>query len=182
MGCVYLVTSRIDGKKYIGKTLISMIRRKAAHEAEAARGSQRYFHKALRKYSSDNFVWSVLFESSDEQLLFDTEKHFIALHNTKAPFGYNLTDGGDGVSGYTHNYEDYKKYSKARVGKPGNATGFKHSKETCLKNRRVGLANGMTKLTDEDKREIRWRLELGEAHKSIAKRFGVSKSTIDHLW
>lgn len=35
-------------------------------------------------------------------LLSELEKHYIRLHGTRAPLGYNLTDGGEGVSGHKH--------------------------------------------------------------------------------
>jgi hypothetical protein len=34
-----------------------------------------------------------------EMMLYDLEKYYIKKYNTKAPNGYNLTDGGDGIFG-----------------------------------------------------------------------------------
>jgi len=115
MGCIYLFTNRMNGKQYVGKTKWDLMKRD--HAAEVRGGSQRLFIRALRKYGMGLFDSSVLFESEDEQLLFKAEREAIQYLETKHPNGYNLTDGGEGSSGYIFTEEDRQKVSKGLKGK-----------------------------------------------------------------
>lgn len=97
MGCVYVASNINNGRMYIGKTTRNLEKRKREHIKSSEMGSELYFHKALRKYSLDNFEWSVLFESGDDAKLCSVEKKYIEFYGTASPNGYNLTFGGDGV-------------------------------------------------------------------------------------
>jgi group I intron endonuclease len=99
MGCVYQAINKINGKSYIGKTIGSMGKRSLEHFRCTKKKRSFYFHAALKKYGFDNFIWKELFSSDDDNLLCKKEKEFIKNLNTKPPFGYNLTDGGEGIIG-----------------------------------------------------------------------------------
>ena len=46
------------------------------------------------------------------------EKYLIAYFNTTNPeFGYNVTKGGEGVSGFKHSEESKAKMAAAKIGK-----------------------------------------------------------------
>jgi hypothetical protein len=109
MGCVYLATNTVNGKAYVGKTTGTMRDRRRGHEYSAEHGSTLPFHRALRKYSADAFKWEMLFRGTDENALFAAEKKFIVMLGTKCPGGYNLTDGGEGLSGHHHSTETKAK-------------------------------------------------------------------------
>lgn len=49
-------------------------------------------YSAMRKYGEENFLFEIIgwFEDYNEK-----EKYYIKFYNTKAPNGYNLTDGGE---------------------------------------------------------------------------------------
>jgi group I intron endonuclease len=117
VGCTYLARNRVNGKGYVGKTTKSLKARRLAHENSAKNIATcricPYFHAALLKYGIQNFEWSVLFESDWEEELNVAEVHFIAALGTKAPFGYNLTDGGEGRSGFHHS-EEFNAQTSAR--------------------------------------------------------------------
>ena len=100
MGEVYCATNRENGKQYIGKTTKSMFVRKTYHEVSALRGGKWYFQRALRKYGVGSFDWEVIFESDLESVLNAVERYFIKHLKTKSPYGYNMTDGGDGGGWY----------------------------------------------------------------------------------
>ncbi len=119
MGCVYLVRNLINDKKYIGKTIYKLEERKRGHKYETNRKSNKPFHNALRKYVFDVFEWEILFESDSEEILLRVEKIEILEYKTKTPNGYNLTDGGDGVSGATWKLseETKRKIGDANRGK-----------------------------------------------------------------
>ena len=98
---IYKATNLINGKMYVGKTIKKLRERKSAHKHEASNcNDNRYFHKAIRKYGFENFKWEVIDYALSEEISFNMEKYYIKKLKTKAPIGYNLTDGGEGVSGY----------------------------------------------------------------------------------
>jgi group I intron endonuclease len=95
MGCVYCATNKINGKQYIGKTIQTFKQRKRGHIHDMKKGSQVIFHRALRKYGTNNFKWTILFKDDEDKLLLKAEKHFIKKYNTLSPYGYNMTTGGE---------------------------------------------------------------------------------------
>lgn len=104
MGCVYSATNIRNGKRYIGKTVKTLARRKAQHLSCARKHTDDYLvHKALIKYGYECFHWEVFVESSSPVILADLERKAIAYFGTQAPegWGYNLTTGGEGVTGRT---------------------------------------------------------------------------------
>lgn len=110
---IYKVTNLVNNKIYIGKTILGLNRRMRAHYHEAEKRSYKMvFHDALRKYGKDNFVWEILDTVMLSDLLLDLEKFYIAKYNSKIPNGYNMTDGGDGMSGYKPSEETRKKWWK----------------------------------------------------------------------
>jgi group I intron endonuclease len=113
-GCVYLARNKINGKLYVGKTICKLSKRQRAHRCDGLHGKVTGLGRAIAKYGFDNFEWSVLAESNDPAELVRLEVEFIANLQTKAPNGYNLTDGGEGVVGYTPSAETRKKMSVAR--------------------------------------------------------------------
>jgi group I intron endonuclease len=89
---VYLVTNKVNGKQYVGYTNTIPERRWSAHKTSARRGSQLWFHQALRKYGEDAFEWrvvSVHYEDADAKR---AERAMIS----GLPRTYNMTPGGDG--------------------------------------------------------------------------------------
>jgi group I intron endonuclease len=118
MGCIYSATCTVTGKKYIGKTRRCMEFRKQDHERRARRGSTFPFHMAIAKYGPSSFVWNVIRDDVPDGELDNIEIESIKREGTKAPFGYNLTDGGDGVKGHTVPCpkEKREKIRKALIG------------------------------------------------------------------
>lgn len=97
MGIIYLAKNKINNKVYVGQTIRDLELRKKVHVRSALQGSDYLFHRALRKYGSDNFEWSVLEESLNENLN-DLEKKYIKYYQSYAAeskTGYNMTIGGD---------------------------------------------------------------------------------------
>lgn len=150
MGCVYLAVNLVNGKRYVGKTVGRMYVRRRSHIRESVsvgRRQCRAFHSALRKYGVGSFKWSVLYVSDDERKLHRAEKRYIRRLMAKAPNGYNLTDGGEGVSGMAVSEKTRALLSLAGKGrvmpvevrlklsrlKKGKKTGQKHSLATRLK-------------------------------------------------
>ena len=98
MGYLY----KIDfphGKSYIGISSRPAISRFTKH---CRNGPSTAIAFALRKYGKANATLRTLAIADDWQYLCQLEKKAIAAFNTRAPAGYNLTDGGEGVIGHKH--------------------------------------------------------------------------------
>ena len=103
-GCIYRLTNTINGRKYIGKT-VNFKKRMSDHKHSK---DGYYIHRAIRKYGWNTFKVEKIIDNVPEEDLNNLEISYIAVENTKRPNGYNLTDGGEGVSGYSHT-EEFKK-------------------------------------------------------------------------
>jgi group I intron endonuclease len=98
-GCVYLATNSINGRCYVGKTIMALCDRKAIHcHAARRKASTSAFHAAIRKYGAASFQWSKLFESDDESLLFEAERSLIDDYRLAGARLYNIGNGGEGQS------------------------------------------------------------------------------------
>lgn len=95
LGCIYIHTSLDTGKRYVGQTIGCPDERWLEHQSDAKNGSERAFHQAIRKYGADRFISRVVEDGIPKgNQLDEREKYYIALWNTIAPNGYNMTSGG----------------------------------------------------------------------------------------
>jgi group I intron endonuclease len=112
-GCIYLITNKINNKKYVGKTIKSLPTRFYNHLYASKNGSTTYLHKALRKYGEDNFIIEEL-DRYDVDILGEKEIEWISSLKPE----YNQTLGGDGgILGYSHTEETKELLSSKRKGK-----------------------------------------------------------------
>jgi predicted GIY-YIG superfamily endonuclease len=93
---VYIITNKANGKQYVG---IAKDLKRRWKQHVSADGSSPALHAAMKKYGESGFVFSHICDAFDFEAACDLERMLIQQHNTKAPFGYNLTDGGEGVVG-----------------------------------------------------------------------------------
>lgn len=162
-----------NGKRYIGKTKKSLNRRKGYQW-------NRYKYcpllwKAIQKYGVENIKTEILFEGvlTDERAS-EKERFFIAKYKTNAnryknpQYGYNLTDGGEGLVGWHPTEERYKqmmqqleKAKEVRL-KQGvseetrkklseSHKGKKHKLSEEAK-KKIGIANSLEKISEETRR------------------------------
>lgn len=149
---IYKVTNLIDGKIYIGKTEKTLEQRKSRHLYQV--NNKQYnsiFHSAIRKYGQENFIWEII----DNCLFIELEKFYIKKFNSKAPNGYNLTDGGEGMCGYSYgplSDEHKKKISDNAKTNPNYGMRGKHmTKEQISK---ISISCKGIKFSDEHKLKI----------------------------
>lgn len=138
---VYLVTNRLNGKRYVGATGRGLLARQRHHECDAARGADTSprFHQAIRKYGIESFDWAALREFPDFDSALAEERRMIAEIRPE----YNISEGGRGSSGTKRTAEQRERMGAARRGKPFSdehrrnlsraLTGKKQSAETIAK-------------------------------------------------
>lgn len=95
---VYEAVNNINGKKYVGQTILSLSKRRSIHKSKAINGSKLLFHKALREHGFNSFRWRVLCECNSKLELSEKEEVFIKIFDTMEPNGYNMYKGYNGVT------------------------------------------------------------------------------------
>lgn len=117
--CVYCHTNKYNDKKYFGIT--------SGPPEERWKNGYGYsektaFRKAINKYTWDGFWHEVIVTGLTEVEAKQKEIELIALFKTNClkynnpTFGYNMTDGGDGIVGYKHTEEWKQQHSEAMRG------------------------------------------------------------------
>lgn len=141
LGCVYRLTFP-NGKAYIGITKRTAEKRFAAH-VQYSVGKKRKFavHSAILRFGADSVVVETLAFAPWSELA-ALEIKAIAEHGTRAPNGYNLTRGGDGVV-------DFDDITRAKMGEAN--IGRVPSAETRAK---LSIAGSGRLHTDDAKRKI----------------------------
>ena len=118
----YLITNTVNSKAYIGITTRSIARRWYEHKF-VSNSCGKLLAKAINKYGADAFEIKPIASAKTLDNLKKIEKELITQFNTKVPFGYNLTNGGDGVFGFKQSEEQKKRNGDLK-------RGTKHSDET----------------------------------------------------
>ena len=137
MGVIYVRPNLINGKKYVGQATNLKVRQ-SDWKCLTKKYAGAAINNAREKYGIEAFGFEILKECDDKELDY-WEKYYIKELNTKAPYGYNLTDGGETIRGYTHTEETRKKLSECHKGKH-------RSEETKIK---ISKGNKGKKLSDE---------------------------------
>ena len=121
-GCIYRLTNLITLRCYVGKT-IDFEGRMYEHE-HPEKNDKTYIHNSIRKHGWHNFKVEILIDNIPEEALSNLEIYYIALKNTMRPYGYNLTKGGEGMSGYKHTDEAREKCKQAALRQQANRDQF----------------------------------------------------------
>ena len=117
--CVYCHTNKINGKKYFGITSKQVEERWKNGYGYAP---NTIFRKAVNKYTWNGFDHEIIANNLTETEAKQKEVELIALFQTNClkytnpSYGYNMTDGGDGVFGYQHTEEWKQQHSKSMCG------------------------------------------------------------------
>lgn len=162
---VYKHTSP-SGKAYIGITN-NYGRRCWAHQHNKARCPA--FYAAIQKYGWDNFLHEILYDNLSKQQACWREQQSINEHGSLAPYGYNLTSGGEI---FTHLPETKAKISAANTGRKRI-----HSAEHRAK---ISAANKGRKknLTEEQRTAIGDRFRgkpLSDTHKEALRKANTGR-------
>lgn len=115
---VYIITNTVTGKRYIGKTVMSLDKRWSRHKARAKSGSKTYLHNSIRKHGSQAFTCNIIQECNTKDELNNLERYYITTYRTRVnEGGFNMTGGGDGGLGLLHSEEAKKKIGNAAKGR-----------------------------------------------------------------
>lgn len=91
MGIVYLITNKINNRKYIGVD---------TKNNKYYFGSGKAIKLAIKKYGKENFIKEILEENENNEYLFQREKYYIELYDAVNSLEYyNMAEGGKGGSG-----------------------------------------------------------------------------------
>ena len=112
-GCIYRLTNLVTKKTYIGKT-VNFKRRMRQHKHSMKKG-KAYLSRSIRKHGWDNFKKEIIIDDVPEEDLSNLEISYIEVENTMRPNGYNLSLGGEGLSGYKASKETREKLSQAAI-------------------------------------------------------------------
>jgi hypothetical protein len=183
MGCLYQLTSP-SGKAYIGVTMKTFDERVLVHVL--ASRNKTHSHKALyrsiKKYGIDAFHKKELVRANDWSYLCDLERKAIAAFNTKSPHGYNLTAGGDGVIGMSHeaiarHLENTRSGTKKAWERLGHKQAHSEARADPEYKKRQSEATKKSRLWDRP--EYREKVTAIRKDPSIRSRISVS---ISALW
>lgn len=158
-----------NGKKYVGITN-NFERRMYQHEHQEQKFKHYPIYRAMNKY---NHYTEIVFESELYEDVLNMEKIIIKNFKDLGIELYNMTNGGEGILGYSHTDETKQKLRKINLGKNNPMYGKKVSYETILKLRKAlsGENNPMwgKKRSKETREKISKSLS-GENHPMYGKK------------
>lgn len=168
-------------KKYIGKTKHSMARRQKYDWSGYERCTLLW--KAIQKYGTENIKTEILFEGvlTDEEAS-EMERFYIAKFKTNAcrysnpSYGYNLTDGGEGVSGWKPSGERLRILQNQMKENGKKRKGKKASEETRarLSKSHMGIRSGYV-MPEETKKKISVSNSLKNISEETRKRKSIAR-------
>lgn len=201
---VYCIENKVNFKRYVGSS-INMKERLRNHKNKLKRNKHvnNYLQNAFNKYGIDNFNFLIICEVQNKDDLLKVEQYYIDLYNSFYDSnGYNIRRDASSNLGFKHAEETkakLSKISKKRFAKKENHNryGVPVSSETRRKlsesrkgiksfwykngERLQGEKNPNSRLTAENVKNIKLRLQNGEVGAHIAKEYGVSKVTIYNI-
>jgi hypothetical protein len=161
-GHIYLVTNTINGKKYIGQTIVQ--KNKIGHGLA--------INRAYKQYGKRNFIYEILVSNiNNKNLLNYLEKFWIQAFSTLVPNGYNIEKGGSG-------------HSNHRKGLPAWNKGLKTPKKVIekLSKAKLGLTSPRkgAVLSEETKLKISQKKKGVKLHHEIYKQQGLTRMGYKH--
>ena len=148
-GVVYTIIDGTNDFEYIGQTTRSVKQRFKEHANAPYR-----IGKAIRAHGADMFVLAILKVCYSKEEMDFWERHFIKSRNTMTPNGYNLTEGGEGMPGFSPSEETRAQMSASRTGEKNHFFGKHYTNEarTRISMARLGNNNSLGfRHTDESK-------------------------------
>jgi group I intron endonuclease len=175
---IYRVTNIINGKVYIGQTVKTLEMRKSLHLSNLKKGSDLYFHRAIKKYGEENFKWEILCELDSKEKLDEMEKFLISIYKKEKCGCYNMTDGGDGATGYKHTEENKKKISESNKGRINPYKGRKRKPLSDETKKKLSEAHKGKIISEETRKKISTANKGKKRSEESKKRISIGKKGI----
>ena len=129
---VYVAVNKINNKLYVGATSKGLSYRMKGHFNDANRASysgKSILISAIRKYGKDAFEFLIFAVCRDFKRALYGEQELIAAIMPE----YNLTAGGEGMTGWKPSEDTLRRLSESHLGIPGFWAGKKRSSESIEK-------------------------------------------------
>ena len=134
---IYVITNKINGKKYVGQTIRDLDSRLKRHINDAKKGDDLYFHRAILKYGEENFIIEEVDTAITKEELNKKEIYWIGRLNTYEN-GYNSTLGGDGGNTYIKKTEEELKIIKEKIAKANTGSNNGMARAIRCENKKTG--------------------------------------------
>lgn len=134
---VYVITNKINNKKYVGQTIRSLDDRLKRHFNDAKNGDDLYFHRAILKYGNENFFIEELDTADTQKELNKKEIYWIGKLDTYNN-GYNSTLGGEGGNTYAKKTEKEIEVIKEKIAKANTGSNNGMAKSIKCENKITG--------------------------------------------
>lgn len=186
---IYKITNTVNSKAYVGYTG-NVDNRWAEHKN--GYGS-KVVYAAIQKYGVDNFTFEILAEDT-----VDNEDMYIQEHNTMAPNGYNLVEGGGlpptkqgwkpsaetlakrsaSLKGIERTEEWCRKLSESKQGANNPRYGIK---EPCTEERRLAVLRGKNAPNYDTYKKAIALMDNGKSANAVSKELGVGRGVCFRL-
>lgn len=190
---IYKITNNVNNKCIVGKTTQKLMRRWIQHRCmlRINRHNNKHLQDAWNKYGEYSFSIEVLesFEDKDESFLNEREKFYISLHKSNdRNFGYNMTLGGDGQSGWVPSEEWREKRRNFMTGKRYTFTD-EHKKNISIA--KTGQKVSQNQIDNLKKRYIENKVKidatLAKGRSNVTKEqrlmaLDIAREKINKLW
>jgi hypothetical protein len=113
MGIIYCISNLTTGKKYIGQTVEKLQRRVVRHFRTI---NETKISRVIQKYSKYDFVYGIVEEVDDKNLLDEREQYWIKFYNT-VENGFNIKEGGKCARGFKQSKSSIEKRRQKLIGK-----------------------------------------------------------------
>ena len=170
-GYIYKITFP-NGKCYIGLTNRTIEQRWKEHNKDAKAGNMRCLFASLRKYNMvDTFQMIEIDTAETEQELCEKEIAHIEIHNSHyiRGYGYNMTDGGDGVFGYSHTDETKERLRTLSL-KQFESTEARQKMSEIKKKYYKDNPEARQKISEVQKKYHKDNPEAGQKHSEVMKK------------
>lgn len=95
---IYMISNRINNKKYIGQT-INYDKRMKEHIYGRNTINNSVIDRSIKKYGKESFDFIIIDKAYDQESADGKERHYIKLYNSLKPNGYNILKGGRNQQG-----------------------------------------------------------------------------------